>query len=318
MTMPPLLRILDRGAMIFLAMLGSRHDPGAASQPRVPADVGLPCADLSRGAVRQICLLRDPRALHRSDLGLCRHSFARSRRVLRARRLRHGHVPDAADRHARRLCRPDPAGLHGVPELEGASGLLVFLRPLLVRGHHGRAGAGRARLRVRLVRVPQPRHRRLSLDHHPGADLRAAARLLPQQFRLRRQQRPDRLQGHPRLQRAGPGHARGAVRHLLHRAGDRVLDLPRAGDFEIRQDAGRDPRRRGAHALPRLSRRILQAVRVHAVGLHGGRRRRALCAAGRHHQSERILAGQLHRGGDLGRGRRPRHAHRRGDRRAFW
>ena len=30
---------------------------------------------------------------------------------------------------------------------------------------------GAARFRVRLVRVPQPRHRRLSLDHHPGADL---------------------------------------------------------------------------------------------------------------------------------------------------
>ena len=32
-----------------------------------------------------------------------------------------------------------------------------------------------------------PRHRRLSFDHHAGDDLRAAARLLPQQFRLRRQ-----------------------------------------------------------------------------------------------------------------------------------
>ena len=50
-----------------------------------------------------------------------------------------------------------------------------------------RAGAGRPRLCVRLVRLPQPRHRRLSLDHHSGADLRADARLLPQQFRLRRQ-----------------------------------------------------------------------------------------------------------------------------------
>ena len=40
-----------------------------------------------------------------------------------------------------------------------------------VRRADGRAGAGRARLRVRLVRLPQPRHRRLSLDHHPGADL---------------------------------------------------------------------------------------------------------------------------------------------------
>ena len=60
---------------------------------------------------------------------------------------------------------------------------------------------------------------------------------------------------------------------------------------------------------------ILQAVRVHALRLHGGRRRRALRAAGRHHQSERIRAGQLDRGGDLGRGRRARHADRRGARR---
>ena len=56
-----------------------------------------------------------------------------------------------------------------------------------LRAADGGAGAGPARLRVRLVRVPHPRHRRLSLDHHPGDDLRADARLLPQQFRLRRQ-----------------------------------------------------------------------------------------------------------------------------------
>src|SRR6202030_2851915 len=57
------------------------------------------------------------------------------------------------------------------------------------------------------------------------------------------------------------------------------------------------------------------AVRVHSVSLHGRHRRRALCAAGRHHQSRRIGARQFHRGGDLGRGRRPRHAHRRRARR---
>ena len=34
---------------------------------------------------------------------------------------------------------------------------------------------GAAGVRVRLVRLPQPRHRRLSLDHHAGADLRADA-----------------------------------------------------------------------------------------------------------------------------------------------
>ncbi len=84
---------------------------------------------------------------------------------------------------------------------------------------------------------------------------------------------------------------------------------------EIRQGAGRDPRCGNPHPFPRLSRRSLQAVRLHAVGLHGGRRRRALCAAGRHHQSRRIRPGQLHRGRDLGRGRRPWHADRRGARR---
>ena len=56
------------------------------------------------------------------------------------------------------------------------------------------------------------------------------------------------------------------------------------------------PRCRKPHALPRLPRRELQDLRVHAVGLHGGARRRALCAAGRHHQSERVRARQLDRG----------------------
>ena len=46
-----------------------------------------------------------------------------------------------------------------------------------------------------------------------------------------------------------------------------------------------------------------------------GHRRRALRAAGRHHQPERIRARKLDRGGDLGRGRRPRNADRRGARR---
>ena len=91
--------------------------------------------------------------------------------------------------------------------------------------------------------------------------------------------------------------------------------VPRHHHVEVRQGADRHPRRRSAHAIPRLPRGILQALRVHAVGLHGRRRRRALRAAGRHHQSERVRARQFHRGGDLGRGRRPRHAHRRGDRR---
>ena len=51
--------------------------------------------------------------------------------------------------------------------------------------------------------------------------------------------------------------------------------------------------------------------------VHGGRRRRALRAAGRHHQPQRVRAGQFDRGGDLGRGRRPRHAFRRHARRVL-
>ena len=42
---------------------------------------------------------------------------------------------------------------------------------------------------------------------------------------------------------------------------------------------------------------------------------RALRAAGRHHQSQRVLARQLDRGGAVGRRRRPRHPDRPGDRR---
>ena len=56
-----------------------------------------------------------------------------------------------------------------------------------VRGAHGGAGAGPPRLPLRLVRLPLARHRRLSLDHHPGDDLRPAARLLPQRYRFWRQ-----------------------------------------------------------------------------------------------------------------------------------
>ena len=79
---------------------------------------------------------------------------------------------------------------------------------------------------LRLAGVPLARHRRLSLDHHPGDDLRAAAGLLPQRYGLRRQQRPDRFQGHSRLQRAGRRHPRRAVPAELPGADARLPDLP--------------------------------------------------------------------------------------------
>ena len=67
---------------------------------------------------------------------------------------------------------------------------------------------GAAGVRLRLVRLPLPDPRGLLLDHHPGADLRGDAALLPEPDRLRRKQRLHRLQAHPRLpagQPADPG-----------------------------------------------------------------------------------------------------------------
>ena len=89
---------------------------------------------------------------------------------------------------------------HGF-EWFGFAALMVVLVP-------GIAGAG-----VRLACVPLARHRRVSVDHHPGADLRAAAGVLPQRHGLRRQQRHDRLQGPARLSGAGRD-------HTLRAAGD--------------------------------------------------------------------------------------------------
>ena len=99
---------------------------------------------------------------------------------------------------------------------------------------------GAARLRLRLVRLPQPRHRRLPLDHHPGADLRADARLLPQRDGLRRQQRPDRLPRRARLLARRPtprAPALFVLSGLALAVGDPAR--PRDHHLEVRQGAGR-------------------------------------------------------------------------------
>ena len=110
-------------------------------------------------------------------------------------------------------------------------------------------------------------------------------------------------------------HARHPVRAVGNCARPGLPDRADGRALESRQGADRHPRRREPHALPRLQRRELQDLRVHALGLHGGGRRRALRAAGRHHQPQRVRTGQLHRVRDLGRGRRPRHLDRRRARR---
>ena len=62
-------------------------------------------------------------------------------------------------------------------------------------------------------------------------------------------------------------------------------------------------------------RRVVQALDLRVLGGHRRHRRRALRAAGRHHQSERVRADQLDRSRHLGGRRRARHALRRGGRR---
>ena len=81
-------------------------------------------------------------------------------------------------------------------------------------------------------------------------------------------------------------------------------------DLAARQGHGGGARCRKPHPLHRLPRGTCEALRLHAVGRDGGHCRRALRAAGRHHQSGRIRARQFDRDRDLDGGRRARHAGR--------
>jgi urea ABC transporter permease protein UrtB len=104
---------------------GARCDPCTDVQPALAGDLALPCAGISGRTDGQISVLCDARHRARSGLGLLRHSLARPWRILCARRLCDGHVPDAPDRFARCLRQSGSAGFHGVPELEGTAMVLV-------------------------------------------------------------------------------------------------------------------------------------------------------------------------------------------------
>ncbi len=132
--------------------------------------------------------------------------------VLRARRLRDGHVPDAPDRPRRQLpratCPTSWCSSTGRSCPGTGRSPTRFLCAVCPRG----AGAGPARVRVRLLRLPLAHQGRVLLDHHAGADLRRDAAVLPQRDRLRRQQRLHRLQAHPRHPDRHAADAHGAVR----------------------------------------------------------------------------------------------------------
>jgi hypothetical protein len=83
-------------------------------------------------------------------------------------------------RARRGLRRSAAARLHGVPRLEGAALVLARLGAIPPAGAAGGPGPGAPGLRLRLVRLPLADPRGLLLDHHPGADLRGDAALLPE------------------------------------------------------------------------------------------------------------------------------------------
>ena len=147
------------------------------------------------------------------------------------------------------------ARLHGVPRLEGAA--LVLAAASTTSGfavRDGAGGAGPAGVRVRLVRVPLAHPRRLLLDRHAGAHLRGDAAVLPERDRLRRQQRPDRLQAHPRLPAARSVDASWTLYVVV---GDRrcwctYLRCRYRGHQQARARADRGARRRAQGALLRL------------------------------------------------------------------
>ena len=182
--------------------------------------IGAAPARLPGAAVREVPLFRHRGPGHGPHLGLRRHPEPGPRAVLRAGRLRHGHVPHAL--HRRRGGLPQRlARLHGVPRLERAALVLVRLFQLPLRAGHGDAGARPAGLRVRLADLPLAHPGGLLLHRHPGAHLRRHVAVLPQQHRLRRQQRPHRLQAHPRLLAVRPRHPADPVPDLGGRAAAR-------------------------------------------------------------------------------------------------
>src|SRR5262249_61147746 len=107
------------------------------------------------------------------------------RAVLRPRWLRDGHVPDAGHRPGWGLWRSRAARLHGVPRLEAAALVLARLRAVPPAGAAGGPRPRAPGLRLRLVCLPLAGPRRLLLHHHPGADLRGDAALLPEPDRVR-------------------------------------------------------------------------------------------------------------------------------------
>ena len=164
----------------------------------------------------------------------------------------HGHVPDARHRPARAStgARCPTSWCSSTGSSCPGTGAVRQLRS------SRRDGPARPRgslaLRLRVVRLPLAHPRRLLLDHHPGADLRGDAALLP-----------ERRPGSAATTASPTSSASSASRCtsprtrvvLLRALGDRCcvgLVLCRLWSARARPGAHRHPRRRGTRALLRL------------------------------------------------------------------
>ena len=233
-----------------------RHPAGGA-EPDDAADIRAACVDVCGVAGRQVSVLRDAGARGGPGMGFRRHLVARPCGVLCPGWLRDGDVPDALDRHARCLRQCRCCRTSWCSWVARIAVVLARVRLVRVRRRDGGAGARHLGTGIRLAGVPLARHRRLSLYHYAGPDLCAAARVLPQRYGLRRQQRDDRLQDHRRVRRAGGNHTMCVVGH--HR-GVPVRAVPGgavSGGVALRQGADRGARYRGPDAVPRLPAGVL-------------------------------------------------------------
>ena len=245
---------LDRFGYVFLATTIACAAAGPGIGARSAQGLDICNSALCRRAAGQIYLLRDPGRGAGPCVGILRDLVSRPWRVLRAWRIRNGHVSNAPDRSPRRLRKSDPAGFHGLSELEGASPSLVGVQFIRLRQRHDCACAWPAGLCFWMVCLSLARDRRLPFNHNAGDDICAKARVLSQRFRLWRQQRAYRFQGNFRFQcpsRRNPGRA---VFRFCACLGPRIRCLKGDRQFKIWQGAYRYSRLREPSSISWISR----------------------------------------------------------------
>ena len=184
----PLTRLLDNGSSIFLALLGGLRDrdpdaepAGAGRLPRSMSRLISSRCSANTSATRMLALSIDLIWGYAGILSLGHGAFfalggyAMGMYLMRQIGTRGVYAnPILPDFMVFLNWQELPFYWYGFNHFAYAA-LMIFLVP------------GAAGVRVRVVRVQKPRDRRLSIDHHAGDDLCADARLLPKQFRLRRQ-----------------------------------------------------------------------------------------------------------------------------------